>query len=107
MIVKHLVPVERLQFWRKREGGYRDEVKPEKGEVWAIGPSAGGLGTFWWKFGNLEEDLRDRGFKNDEWFDGEQETEKYNGVEMVDSEGENGYGLTLDIENQAEVTFEQ
>ncbi|KAG7007540.1 hypothetical protein G7Y79_00009g026490 [Physcia stellaris] len=106
VIVQHRLPVETLQFWKKRGDGYRDEVKPQKGESWAIGPSEGGLGTFWWKFGDLEGDLRDRGFKNDEWFDGEQETGNYNNVEMVESEGENGYGLTMDIENQAEVTFE-
>ena len=91
---------------KKREDGYRDEVKPQKGEGWVIGPSEGGLGTFWWKFGDLEGDLRDREFKNDEWFDGEQESGNYNSVEMVGSEGENGYGLTTDIEDQAEVTFE-
>ena len=105
--VNHRVPIETLQFWRKREDGYRDEVKPEKGEVWVIGPREDGLGTFWWKFGDLEGNLRDKGFKNDEWFDSEQETEKSNGVDMVDNEGENGYGLTIDIQDQAEVTFEQ
>ena len=82
-------------------------MKPEKEEVWVIEPSEGGLGTFWWKFGDLKGNLRDKGFKNDEWFDSKQKTEKYNGVDIVDSEGENGYGLTINIQDQAEVTFEQ
>ncbi len=113
VVVEHRLPVERLQFWKKRDDGYRDEVKPEQGEKWVIGPSEGGLGTFWWRWGDLEGDLKGKEFRNDEWFDGEKRagegggggSREGEGKEWVESEGENGFGLTMEIENQAEVTF--
>ena len=112
VVVEHRLPVEKLEFWKKRDDGYRDEVKPEEGETWAIGPSQGGLGTFWWTWGDLEEDfLKGKEFRNDEWFDGNDgngETVmegKGEGAEWVESEGENGFGLTMEIENEAEVVF--
>ena len=103
--VQHKLPVEKLQFWTKRDDGYRNDVKPEKGEHWAIGPSEGGLGTFWWSWGDLEGDLKGKEFRNDDWFDGEKEHGQKEGKEWIDSEGDNGFGLTMEIDNQAEVLF--
>lgn len=97
--------MEKLQFWKKREDGYRDEVQPEKGEKWAVGPSEGGLGTFWWRWGDLEGELGGKEFWNDEWWDGEKGGGEGEGREWVGSEGENGFGLTMEIENEAEVEF--
>lgn len=103
--VQHRLPVEKLQFWKKRDDGYRDEVKPEKGEEWVVGPSEGGLGTFWWRWGDLEGDLKGKEFRNDEWFDGEKGDREGEGKQWVESEGENGFGLCMEIENQAEIIF--
>lgn len=47
MAIKHLLPRKGLRVLNKTSG--EGEVKPEKGENFVIGPSAGGLGTFWWK----------------------------------------------------------
>ncbi|KAL8767363.1 MAG: hypothetical protein Q9209_006126 [Squamulea sp. 1 TL-2023] len=111
IVVEHRLPVEKLQFWKKRDDGYRDEVRPEKGEKWVVGPSEGALGTFWWRWGDLEGDLKEKQFWNDEWFvekteNGEgREARRGEGKESVESEGENGFGLTMEIENQAEVEF--
>lgn len=105
VVVQHRLPVEKLQFWKRRDDGYRDEVKPEKGGKWAIGPSEGGLGTFWWRWGGLEGDLKGKEFRNDEWFEGEKGDRGGEGTEWVESEGENGFGLCMEIENQAEVIF--
>lgn len=107
MVVQHRLPVEKLQFWQKRDDGYRDEAKPERGEKWVVGPSEGGLGTFWWRWGDLEGDLKGKHFRNDEWFDGEKGDgdEEREAKEWVESEGENGFGLCMEIENQTEVTF--
>ena len=102
--VEHRVAIERLQFWEKRDDGYRDEVTPMKEERWAIGPDRGGLGTFWWRIGDLDADLQGKKFKNDEWFDEEQQDD--DNVQLIESEGANGFGLTMEIENQAEVIFE-
>ncbi|KAL8787518.1 MAG: hypothetical protein Q9213_002176 [Squamulea squamosa] len=110
-VVEHRLPVEKLQFWKKRDDGYRDEVRPEKGEKWVIGPSEGALGTFWWRWGDLEGDLKGKEFRNDEWFEGRtedgagKEATEEEGKEWVESEGENGFGLTMEVENQAEVVF--
>jgi hypothetical protein len=104
VVVEHRLPVEKLQFWKKRDDGYRDEVKPEKGEKWVIGPSEGGLGTFWWRWGDLEGDLKGKKFRNDEWFDGKGNGEE-EGKEWIESEGENGFGLSMEIQNRAEVIF--
>ena len=73
-------------------------------ERWVIGPDRGGLGTFWWRTGDLDADLQGKKFKNDEWFDGEEGDD--DNAQMVESEGANGFGLTMEIENQAEVIFE-
>jgi hypothetical protein len=67
-----------------------------------VGPSAGALGTFWWRWGSLEGDLKGKRFRADEWWDGD----KGNGAEggdWVKSEGENGFGLTMEVENEAVV----
>lgn len=105
MLVEQRLPVEKLQFWETRDDGYRDEVKPEEGEKWLIGPSEGGLGTFWWRRGDLEGDLKGKEFRNDGWFDGEKGNREGEGEKWVESEGANGFGLTMEIENQAEVEF--
>ncbi|KAL9630444.1 MAG: hypothetical protein Q9204_004719 [Flavoplaca sp. TL-2023a] len=109
VVVEHILPVEELQFWKKRDDGYRDEVKPEKGEKWVIGPSEGALGTFWWVWGDLDGDLKEKQFRNDEWFEGETEdgegVREGEGKEWVESEGENGFGLSMEIEKLAEVVF--
>lgn len=80
-----------------------------------IGPSAGALGTFWWRWGDLEGDLAGKKFRGDEWFEGEgvggdQGGEGSQVLERceegwVESEDENGFGLTMDVENEAEVEF--
>lgn len=111
VVVKHQLPLHTLQFWKKRNDGYRDEVTPEKGESWTIGPSEGGLGTFWWAWGDLRGGLREKEFRNDEWYDGEKgdadgkEGRGEDGTEWIFPEGENGFGLCMDIENQAVITF--
>ncbi|CAO1605245.1 hypothetical protein XANCAGTX0491_008767 [Xanthoria calcicola] len=111
VVVEHRLPVEDLQFWKRKSDGYVDSVTPEKGEVWNIGPSEGGLGTFWWAWGDLEGGLKDKEFRNDEWFDGELEDGKGNQMKgqanekWVYPKGENGFGLCMEIENQVGVTF--
>lgn len=117
VVVEHRLPVEKFQFWKKREDGYRDEVRPEKGEKWLLGPSEGGLGTFWWRWGDLEGDLQGMELRNEKWWDGGKGHEDGDGdgngegdkgeegKKWVESEGENGFGLTMEIENQAEVEF--
>lgn len=111
VVVEHRLPIQELQFWEKGSNAYVDNVKPEKREVWNTGPSEGGLGTFWWAWGNLKGNLKDKDFRNDEWFDGEHED--VNGNEgrgqadrdWIYPEGENGFGLCMEVENQAGVTF--
>lgn len=44
-----------------------EAVRPEKGERFVIGPSAGALRTFWWRWGDLEG----KKFWGDDWFEGE------------------------------------
>ncbi|MCJ1467194.1 hypothetical protein MMC07_005817 [Pseudocyphellaria aurata] len=105
VVVQHRLPVEKLQFWQKRDDGYRDSATPERGEKWTLGPSEGGLGTFWWRWGDLEGDLKGKRFRNDEWYDGEKGDGDGEAAEWLESEGENGFGLCMEIENQAEVTF--
>lgn len=109
IVVEHRLPVEKLQFWKKRNNGYRDEVQPEKGEKWGIGPSEGGLGTFWWRWGDLERDLKGKEFRNDEWYDekpgNEEEDSQSEEKKWIESEGKNGFGLTMETENHAELTF--
>ena len=73
VIVEHGLPIGKLYFWQKRDDGGRDEVKPEEGEKWVIGPSEGGLGTFWWTWGSMEGDLKGKEFRNDEWFEEEKD----------------------------------
>lgn len=53
VIVEHRLPVEKLQFWKKRDDGYRDEAKPEKGKNGSLGQARvgwerfGGAGGIW------------------------------------------------------------
>ena len=71
VVVEHRLPVKELKFGQMKKGDeYRQEAKPERGEKWSIGPSQGGLATFWWHWGDLDGDLKENGFKNDGWFDG-------------------------------------
>ena len=111
-IIEHRLPIQKLQFWEKRADGYRDEVRPERGEIWAIEPSQGGLGTFWWAWGDLEGDLKGKRFCNDSWYeqDSRDHSEEEAGKDeehddWVESEGDNGFGLTMAIESPAELTF--
>jgi hypothetical protein len=100
-----LLPLEKLRFWHLKDDGYRDEVRPHKGEKFVIVPSEGALGTLWWRWGDLDEELGGKKFMSDEWYDGEKgdEQEELKGVEWVESEGENGFGLTMEIANEAEI----
>ncbi len=104
-----MLPLEKLQLWLLKSYGYRDEVKPLKGEKFLIAPREGALGTFWWRWGDLDGELGGKKFMSDEWFDGDtgdgKRCEDGNGEEWVKSEGENGFGLTMDIENEAVIEF--
>lgn len=68
-----------------------------------IAPSERALGTFWWRWGDLEGNLEGKKFVSDEWFDREREDGE--GEEWVKSEGKNGFGLTMEVENEAEIEF--
>ena len=106
--VKHFLPREVLRFYR--QGSAEGDAQPEKGEVFVIGPSANALGTFWWRWGDLNGDLADKKFRSDDWYDGKNDGDNMElavGKEglWLESEGENGFGLTMEIENEAEVEF--
>ena len=105
VVISHLLPLESFSFWN-RAGPDAGPVQPEKGEKFVICPSAGALGTFWWRWGDLDGDLAKKMFRADEWFDGENEdqSEVHDG-DWVESEGPNGFGLTMEVENEAEVEF--
>lgn len=57
--VQDHLPREGLRFFSKTGGD--GEVGPNKGEKFVVEPSAGGLGTFWWRWGDLNGDLAERG----------------------------------------------
>ena len=100
--VRHVVPRAELRFHTTAEPAAA--MVPRPGERFVVGPSEGGLGTFWWRWGDLEGDLRDRGFRSDRWWNGvEEETDA--GREWIESEGDNGFGLAMEVENMAEVEF--
>ena len=102
LVIRHLLPREGLNFISKTgEGG---DVKPERGEKFVVGPSATGLGTFWWRWGDLRGDLAGKKFRADEWWGGDGDVEGGQG-EWIESEGRNGFGLTMEVENEAEVEF--
>lgn len=107
VVVEHSLQLNKLQFWQSKNDGYRDEVRPHKGERFVIAPSEGALGTFWWRWGDMEEELGGKKFMSDEWYDAEKGDthEEVKGEEWVESEGENGFGLTMEIENEAEIEF--
>jgi len=105
VVVQHALPLEELEFWQRREDGYKTPTKPEKGEKFRIAPSQGSLGTFWWRWGDLEGDLKGKKFKNDNWYDGEKDEASDEGEEWVESQGDNGFGLTLEVMDEAEVEF--
>lgn len=99
--VRHLLPTEGLSF-RNREGQH---LSPGKGETFVVGPSLGALGTFWWRFGDLESDLKDVKFVADDWWDVEGEGGKApanDEGQCLESQGPNGFGLTMEVENTAE-----
>lgn len=110
MVVKHLLPRAGLRFYSTTDG--EAVMGPKKGEKFVVAPSAGGLGTFWWRWGDLAGDLAGKKFRADEWWDGddggepEAVSEERGGGEWVESEGENGFGLTMEVENEAEIEFE-
>jgi hypothetical protein len=60
VVAHHLLPRDGLRFYRT--DGAQGEVMPEKGEKLVVGLSTGGLGTFWWRWGDLTGDLG-RGFR--------------------------------------------
>lgn len=108
VVARHLLPRGNLRFYSKTGG--EGELKPEKGEKFVVGPSAGSLGTFWWRWGDLSGDLADKKFRADEWWDGDGGEDggqalAGEGGEWVQSEGENGFGLTMEVESGAEVKF--
>lgn len=107
VVVRHLLPQDDLRF--HRTDGAREMVSPEPGEKYIVAPSAGGLGTFWWRWGDLQGDLAGKMFQADEWWDGnedEEENEKGGGAaDWVKSEGGEGFGLTMEVENYAEAEF--
>jgi hypothetical protein len=103
VVVRHLLPRDDLRFYRT--DGVQRDVKPEKGERFVIGPSPGGLGTFWWRWGDLRGDLAGKKFWADEWWNGGEDGKDCGGEDWVKSEGENGFGLTMEVENEAEVEF--
>lgn len=55
----------------------------------------------------MEGELGGKKFMSDEWYDGEKgdKHEEVNGEEWVESGGENGFGLTMETENEAEIQF--
>lgn len=55
----------------------------------------------------MEEELGGKKFLSDEWCDAEKRNahEEVKGEKWVGSEGENGFGLTMEIENEAEIEF--
>jgi len=71
-----LLPLEKLQFWHPKDDGYRDEVSPHKGEKFVIARSEGALGTFRWRWGDMEGELGGKKFMSDECYDGEKEDEQ-------------------------------
>ena len=108
LIIKHFLPRKVLRFYRK--GGEEGDAQPEKGERFVIGPSANALGTFWWRWGDLNGDLANKKFRSDDWYDGKNDggnQELAVGEEglWLESEGVNGFGLTMEVENEAEVEF--
>ena len=112
VVVRHLLPRDSLEFWSKAGGG-REDAKPEKGEKFVVGPSARGLGTFWWCWGDLSQDLVGKKFYSDNWWDEEDEGEDGEdgdgnltpAEDWVKSEGDEGFGLTMEVENDAEIEF--
>lgn len=104
VVISHNLPLERLRFWSTNPDTDTGSVRPEKGEKFRISPSEGSLGTFWWRWGGLDEDLAEKKFCNNEWFEGSID-EGQHGEEWLDSEGDNGFGLTMEVENEAEVEF--
>ena len=102
------MPQEGLRCYRQSGGD--GNAQPKKGECFVIGPSANALGTFWWRWGDLNGDLADKKFRSDDWYDGEnngRNQELTVGEEGIwlESEGENGFGLTMEVENEAEIEF--
>lgn len=104
VVISHHLPLERLRFWSTNPDTDTKSVCPEKGERFRISPSEGSLGTFWWRWGNLDEDLAGKKFCNNEWFEGSMD-ESQHGEGWLESEGENGFGLVMEVENETEVEF--
>ena len=101
ILVRHLLPTEGLNF-RSREG---QPWSPGKGEKFVVGPDLGALGTFWWRFGDLETDLKTAKFVADDWWNGEGGGKQALADEegqYLESQGENGFGLTMEVETAAE-----
>ena len=102
IVVRHAVPREKIQFFNPESPPSSD--RPDKGENFAIQPNPRALGTFWWRWGDLEQDLTKKKFRADHWYDGDEDEEEMDEV-WVDSEEMDGSGLTMEIENEAIVEF--
>ena len=99
--VRHLLPTEGLDF-RTRDG---QPWRPSKGEKFVVGPALGALGTFWWRFGDLETDLKTAEFVADDWWNGEgggEQAPADGEAQYLESQGANGFGLTMEVETTAE-----
>lgn len=100
--VRHLLPTKGLNF-RTRAG---QPWSPGKGEKFVVGPASGALGTFWWRFGDLERDLKTAKFIADDWWSGEGGVKRaaadYEEGQYLESEGATGFGLTMEVETAAE-----
>lgn len=110
VVVRHLLTREGLRFYYKNRDDGQRETKPEKSEKFLVGPSARSLGTFWWRWGDLEGDLKGKHFYSDEWWDGKGGDEDGDRAlttdsDWVASEGEMGFGLTMEVENEVEIEF--
>ena len=101
-MIRHIVPRNKMRFSNPKHP--ESSARPEKGEKFAIKPNQRALGTYWWTWGDLEQDLAEKKFRADHWYDGDIDREEL-GEEWVESEGTDGAGLTMEIQNEAIVEF--
>ena len=112
VMVQHAVPRKDMRFCDAEDP--KATMEPRPGEKFVVGPSARGLGTYWWCWGDLATDLKDKKFRSDNWYmavshaeddENEAEAEDFVARDWVESEGENGFGLVMEVENKATVEF--
>ena len=99
--VRHVVPRAGLRY--DVVGEPAAVMVPRVGERFRVGPSEASLATWWWRWGDLAGDLRDKRFQSDHWWDGREDDRE--GGDWMESEGDNGFGLVMQVENMAEVEF--